>query len=59
VVLLSALVGALVGIGMVVALGHDRRVPIPFGPYLAGAGWIALLWGERINLAYLRWAGLA
>ncbi|MGD8310001.1 MAG: A24 family peptidase [Chromatiales bacterium] len=59
VLLLSALVGSLVGIAMIVALARDRRLPIPFGPYLAGAGWIALLWGDQINGAYLRWAGLA
>jgi leader peptidase (prepilin peptidase)/N-methyltransferase len=59
VLLLSAVVGAAVGITLVIALGRDRQLPIPFGPYLAGAGWIALLWGEELNLAYLRWAGLA
>jgi leader peptidase (prepilin peptidase)/N-methyltransferase len=53
VVLLSSLAGAAVGIGMIVAMKHDRRVPIPFGPYLAIAGWIALLWGDAINARYL------
>lgn len=53
VILLSSLVGAVLGIAMIVILGHDRRVPIPFGPYLAIAGWIALLWGDAINAAYL------
>lgn len=51
VILLSSLVGALVGIVLILAMGRDRNLPIPFGPYLAGAGWIALLWGQDI----LRW----
>jgi leader peptidase (prepilin peptidase)/N-methyltransferase len=52
------LVGALVGL-VLIALGrHGREVPIPFGPYLASAGWVALMWGEAINRAYLDWAGL-
>jgi leader peptidase (prepilin peptidase)/N-methyltransferase len=59
IVVLSALVGALVGGFLVLARGHDRQVPIPFGPYLAAAGWIGLLWGDAINHAYLQWAGLA
>lgn len=53
IVLLSSLVGAVIGIGMIVLLRHDHRVPIPFGPYLAIAGWIALVWGDGINGAYL------
>lgn len=59
IVLLSSLVGAIVGIMLVVILGRDRTLPIPFGPYLATAGWISLLWGEEINQAYLRFAGLS
>jgi leader peptidase (prepilin peptidase)/N-methyltransferase len=53
IILMSAVVGAIVGIAMVVFRGRDRRVPIPFGPYLAAAGWIAMLWGERLWNAYL------
>ena len=34
--------------------GRDRNIPIPFGPYLAAAGWIALLWGPELVDAYLR-----
>lgn len=56
VVLFSSAVGALVGIALIVAMGRDRSIPIPFGPYLAAGGWIALLWGEQITGAYLRWA---
>ncbi len=53
IVLLSSLVGAVVGIALIVALGRDRQVPIPFGPYLAAAGWIALVWGEQLTGGYL------
>lgn len=59
ILLLSSLVGALVGITLIVLRGRDRNIPIPFGPYLATAGWISLLWGDPINQAYLQWAGLA
>lgn len=58
VVLLSSLVGAVVGIGLVIFAGKDRNIPIPFGPYIAAAGWIALLWGDQIINAYLRVSGL-
>jgi leader peptidase (prepilin peptidase)/N-methyltransferase len=58
VVLLSSLVGAVIGIGMILVRKHDHRIPIPFGPYLAIAGWIALMWGDDINLAYFRLVGL-
>ncbi len=58
VILLSALVGAIVGISLILLRRHGRDVPIPFGPYLAAAGWVALLWGEQINAAYLQFAGI-
>jgi len=59
VILISSLVGAVVG-GILIALkGRDRHHPIPFGPFLAVAGWISLLWGEQIRHAYLNWSGLA
>jgi len=58
VLLLSALVGAAVGITLIVTRRHGRDVPIPFGPYLAGAGWIAMLWGPLIVERYLGIAGL-
>jgi leader peptidase (prepilin peptidase)/N-methyltransferase len=54
VILLSSLVGAVVGIVLIVLARHGRHVPIPFGPYLAAAGMIALFWGEAINRAYLQ-----
>lgn len=53
IVLLSALVGAAVGVGLIVSRRAEWSSRIPFGPYIAGAGWIALIWGERINHAYL------
>ena len=49
IILLSAVVGATVGIALIVVRRHDRNVPIPFGPYLAAAGWIALLYGREIT----------
>lgn len=52
IILLSSLVGAVIGIGMIVIRGRDRNIPIPFGPYLAIAGWIALIWGQDINSWY-------
>ena len=59
IILLSALVGALVGIGLILSGRHESGKPLPFGPYLAAAGWISLIWGEQINGAYLRLSGLA
>jgi leader peptidase (prepilin peptidase)/N-methyltransferase len=53
VILLSSLVGAAVGIVLIVLARHGRNVPIPFGPYLAAAGLIALFWGKQLNQTYL------
>lgn len=53
IILLSSLVGALVGITLIVAARHGRNVPIPFGPYLAAAGAIALFWGQSLTERYL------
>ncbi len=58
IILLSSLVGAVFGTLMIVLSRQDRNKPIPFGPYLAAAGWIALLWGKEINQLYLSTAGL-
>jgi len=58
VLMLAAVVGSVVGIAMIAARRHGRGVPIPFGPYLAGAAWIALLWGPQIVERYLDVAGL-
>lgn len=58
IILLSSLVGAVTGIAMIIFAKRDKNIPIPFGPYLAAAGWIALLWGEKLNRLYLDFAGL-
>ncbi len=52
-ILLSSLVGAVIGIGLIVLARRGRDVPIPFGPYLAIAGMIALLHGNALTRAYL------
>jgi leader peptidase (prepilin peptidase) / N-methyltransferase len=53
VILLSSLVGAVIGIGLIIVAKHKRDVPIPFGPYLVGGGLIALFWGNQFNRTYL------
>jgi leader peptidase (prepilin peptidase)/N-methyltransferase len=58
IILLSSLVGAVIGISLMIIAKRDHNIPIPFGPYLAAAGWIALLWGGDINQLYLTSAGL-
>jgi leader peptidase (prepilin peptidase) / N-methyltransferase len=58
ILLLSAFAGAAVGIALIVLRGRDRHVPIPFGPYLAAAGWIAMMWGPQIVSGYLSLTGL-
>ena len=52
-ILLSSVVGAVVGVAMIVLVKHDSRVPIPFGPYLAGGGLVALFFGTDLTQAYL------
>lgn len=58
VILMASLVGAVVGITLIMARGRDKNLPIPFGPYLALAGWITLLWGAQITTAYWAFTGL-
>ncbi len=58
IIILSSLVGAVIGIAGILIQGRDKNIPIPFGPYLAIAGWIALLWGDQITQQYLQFAGL-
>ncbi len=53
IILLSSVVGAVVGIAGILLQGRDKNVPIPFGPYLAAAGWIAALWGNDITRWYV------
>jgi leader peptidase (prepilin peptidase)/N-methyltransferase len=57
-ILVSSLVGAIVGSIWLLAKGKDRATPIPFGPYLAIAGWIAFFWGQPLIDAYMRLSGL-
>lgn len=52
-ILLSSLVGAIVGVALIVLRRHGREIPIPFGPYLAAAGLLALYWGRPLTQAYL------
>jgi len=58
IVLFAAVVGAVTGIGLIVVRRHQRGVPIPFGPFLAAAGWIAMMWGPQIVTRYLGLYGL-
>jgi leader peptidase (prepilin peptidase)/N-methyltransferase len=58
IVILSSAVGAAFGIFMILLAKLERSKPIPFGPYLAAAGFIALLWGDDILQSYLEFAGL-
>lgn len=55
IILLSSLVGAVVGIALILFKRMNRSNPIPFGPYLAAAGIIALFWGQAITQQYLLW----
>jgi len=52
-ILVSSVIGTVAGVTMLIIGKTKQQQPIPFGPYLAVAGWIALLWGETINTAYL------
>lgn len=56
IILLSSFLGAIIGIGVIVFRGRDRTLPIPFGPFLCLAGWVALMWGDAITRAYLQFA---
>lgn len=57
-ILLSSVVGAVLGTVMLRMQKAESGTPIPFGPYLAIAGWIALLWGDQITASYLQFARL-
>jgi len=56
IILLSSLVGAVIGITLLSIQGKDKATPIPFGPYIAIAGWIAMIWGEKITSSYYQFA---
>jgi leader peptidase (prepilin peptidase)/N-methyltransferase len=53
VIMLSSVVGAVVGMTLIIAARHGRNIPIPFGPYLAGGALIALFWGQQLTQSYL------
>jgi leader peptidase (prepilin peptidase)/N-methyltransferase len=53
VILISSVIGSIVGILLIITKYHEKGKPIPFGPYLAGAGWIVFMWGQQINNFYL------
>jgi leader peptidase (prepilin peptidase)/N-methyltransferase len=57
-ILMSSLVGAIIGSIWLAMKGRDRATPIPFGPYLAVAGWIVFMWGGQMIDVYMRFAGL-
>ncbi len=58
IILLSSLVGSIIGISLIVFMKRDRSIPIPFGPYLAIAGWLAMIWGDDMTQLYLHSVGL-
>jgi len=57
-IIIATVLGAVVGILLIILRGHGRHTPLPFGPWLATAGWISLMWGEEINHIYLSATGL-
>jgi leader peptidase (prepilin peptidase)/N-methyltransferase len=57
IIILSSFSGAIVG-GTLIAMGRDKSHPIPFGPYLAIAGWITVIWGEEILKSYLQFTAI-
>ncbi|MBH0015419.1 prepilin peptidase [Pseudoalteromonas sp. NGC95] len=57
IILLSSVVGAIIGIALLSIQGKDKATPIPFGPYLAIAGWITMLWGNQIQSSYFNLIG--
>lgn len=59
IIILSSFVGAVVGLALIAFTGRDHQIPIPFGPYLAVAGWIYLLYGDTILQIYSAWLGPA
>lgn len=52
IIMVSAIVGALLGIALILFRGRDRQVPMPFGPFLATAGWIVMLYGDEIKALF-------
>lgn len=59
IILISSMLGAIIGIGLILLRRHQKGTPIPFGPFLAGAGWIVFLYGDKIINYYLQYSGMA
>jgi leader peptidase (prepilin peptidase)/N-methyltransferase len=59
IILLSSLVGAILGTVWLSLSNQHRETPLPFGPYLAAAGWLTLMWGQDINQFYFSIIGLS
>ena len=59
IILISTILGSIVGITLMVFKKASGELAIPFGPYIALAGWVAMLWGNELNLAYLNFTGLS
>jgi leader peptidase (prepilin peptidase)/N-methyltransferase len=59
IILLSSLVGAVIGLTLIAFKRHKSSHPMAFGPFIALAGWIAMIWGEKIIDAYMRNSGLS
>jgi leader peptidase (prepilin peptidase)/N-methyltransferase len=55
VILVAAIAGSVVGVIMLTLRGQSRSTPIPFGPFLASAGWLVLMWGPGLVAGYLGW----
>ncbi len=58
IIILSAFVGAVLGIIILTATKQNRSNPIPFGPYLAAAGWVTFYWGDQLKLLYFQYSGI-
>ena len=58
IILLASLTGSIIGLSFVFASKHNYSEPIPFGPYLAIAGWVTMLWGESLQTMYAHLTGL-
>lgn len=59
IILLSSMTGAVVGIILILFKRHSRAHPLPFGPFLAMAGWVSLIWGNKIADIYFKFAGIS
>ena len=55
IILLSSLIGAIVGSIVLAAKGKDRSTPIPFGPFIAAAGWVWFVFGSQLLVLYQEW----